>query len=128
MPERGGDGMQDRQDIERHQTATRWSQIVVHGGTIYLCGQVAQRARGGTVTEQTRDILARVEELLEEAGSSKARLLSVTIWLAEIGMIEEMNAVWDAWVPVGTAPARACVQARLGAPHFSVEMSVIAAR
>ena len=67
--------------------------IVLHGGTVNLCGQVAQRAKGASVTEQTRYILARIEELLAEVGSSKERLLTVTIWLSDIDTIAEMNAV-----------------------------------
>ena len=87
-----------------------------------------QRAAGGTVAEQTRDILARLEELLAMGGSSKERILTATIWLSDIAAFEEMNAVWDAWVAPGHTPARACVEARLAAPQFTVEIQVTAAR
>jgi enamine deaminase RidA (YjgF/YER057c/UK114 family) len=40
---------------------------------------------------------------------------------------EDMNAVWDDWVPSGHAPARAAVEARLAAPQYSVEIGIIAA-
>jgi enamine deaminase RidA (YjgF/YER057c/UK114 family) len=39
-----------------------------------------------------------------------------------------MNAVWDAWVPEGHAPARACVQASMARPELLVEISVVAAQ
>jgi len=40
----------------------------------------------------------------------------------------EMNEVWDAWVSPGATPARACVEARLAAPSYLVEIRVTAAR
>jgi len=114
--------------IKRFQTATRMSQAVVHGGTAYLAGQVAQGAGGKSVTEQTRDILSRIDVLLAEAGSDKQNLLSATIWLNSMDDFAEMNAIWDAWLPAGHAPARACVESpRLAAAQYTVEIGVIAA-
>ena len=113
--------------IERKHTNARMSQLVIHGDTAYLAGQVAQNAAGGSVTEQTQDILAAIDSLLAEAGSDKSRLLSATIWLTDMNTFSEMNAVWDAWVSPGDAPARACVEAKLAAPQFTVEIAVIAA-
>jgi enamine deaminase RidA (YjgF/YER057c/UK114 family) len=114
--------------IKRFQTATRMSQAVVHGGTVYLAGQVAQDAGGASVTEQTRNILSRIDGLLAEAGSDKSQLLSATIWLNSMDDFAEMNAVWDAWVPAGNAPCRACVESpRLASPKYTVEIGVIAA-
>ena len=89
--------------IQRFQTGTRMSQAVVHNGTVYLAGQVAQDAPGASVTEQTQDILKRIEALLAEAGSDKTKILSATIWLNTMDDFAEMNAVWDAWVPEGQA-------------------------
>lgn len=104
------------------------SQAVLHGDTVYLAGQVAHNAQGRPVAEQTKDILASIDKLLAEAGSSKQHLLSATIWLADISTFNEMNGVWDAWVAPGNTPARACVEAKLAAPQFTVEIGVIAAR
>ncbi len=114
-------------DINRLTPGPRMSQAVIHGNTVYLAGQVAQNAQGKPVAEQTRDILASIDRLLGEAGSSKERLLSATIWLADIGTFAEMNSVWDAWVAPGNTPARACVEAKLAAPQFTVEIGIIAA-
>ena len=97
--------------IKRIDVGPRMSQAVVHGNTVYLAGQVAQRAPGASVTEQTKDILARIDELLAEAGSDKTRLLSETIWITDMATFNEMNAVWDAWVSPGNTPGRACVEA-----------------
>lgn len=114
--------------IERKQTAARMSQIVIHGDTVYLAGQVAKNAPGATVKEQTEDILANIEKLLAEAGTDKTKLLSANIWLSNIQDFAEMNSVWDAWVPEGHAPCRACVEARLASPKFTVEMMIVAAK
>jgi enamine deaminase RidA (YjgF/YER057c/UK114 family) len=104
------------------------SQAVIHGNTVYLAGQVADRAKGGSVGEQTTEILATVDRLLAEAGSDKTKILSATIYLADIATFPEMNAVWDAWIPNGHAPARATVEAKLAAPAYTVEIACIAAR
>jgi len=110
--------------IERLGTGTRMSKIVKHCGTAYLCGQVGA---GGAVAEQTRDCLSRVEALLAKAGSSPRQMLQATIWLADMADFDEMNAVWDAWVPEGHAPARACGEAKMARPELKVEIIVTAA-
>jgi enamine deaminase RidA (YjgF/YER057c/UK114 family) len=53
--------------------------------------------------------------------------LSARIWLADITTFDEMNAVWDAWVPTGHAPARATVEAKLAGAEHAVEIGIVAA-
>ena len=113
--------------IQRSHTNRRMSQIVVHGDTVYLAGQVAADATADIRT-QTRQVLDKIEALLAEAGSDKSRILSAQVWLASIGHFAEMNEVWDAWLDEGDAPARACIEARLANPGLLVEVGVIAAR
>lgn len=113
--------------ITRLHVGPRMSQTVVHGSSVYLAGQVADQAKGKSVGDQTREILATIDRLLGEAGSDKTKILSTTIYLADIGTFAEMNAVWDAWAPAGQAPARATVEAKLAAPAYSVEIACIAA-
>lgn len=103
--------------IERLDTNPRMSQAVIHGNLVFLAGQVAQDAPGASAAEQTRDILTRIDALLARAGSDRTKILSATIWLADIRDFAAMNEVWDAWVPSGHAPARACVESRLAAPQ-----------
>lgn len=110
--------------IERIETGARMSKIVKHNSVAYLCGQVGD---GDTVADQTRDCLARVEALLSKAGSSKEQMLQAVIWLADMADFAEMNAVWDAWVPEGHAPARACGEAKLARQELKVEIIVTAA-
>lgn len=112
---------------ERIHTNARMSQIVVRGDTVYLAGQVADDPQAD-VREQTRQVLAKVEKLLNEAGSGKSQMLSATIWLPDIADFAAMNEIWDAWVPAGAAPARACVQSALAFDGLKVEIGVIAAK
>jgi enamine deaminase RidA (YjgF/YER057c/UK114 family) len=114
--------------IERKQTGKRMSQIVVHGDTVYLAGQVAETAPAASAGEQTAAILEKIDGLLAEAGSDKSKLLSATIWLADMRDYDAVNEVWDAWVPAGAAPARACVEAKLAFAKYTVEIGIIAAR
>jgi enamine deaminase RidA (YjgF/YER057c/UK114 family) len=114
--------------IARFHAGPRMSQAVVHGSTVYLAGQVADQSKGKSVGEQTKEILAKIEGLLAEAGSDKTRVLSATVYLADIATFAEMNGVWDAWVASGHPPARATVEAKLAAPEYTVEIACIAAR
>lgn len=112
--------------ITRKGVGPRMSDIVIHGDTIYLAGQVG--APGESVTSQTKSILATIDELLAEAGSDKTKILQAIIWLADMSTFQEMNAVWDAWVAQGHTPARATGEAKLAAPEYKVEIIVTAAR
>jgi len=112
--------------IERFGTTPRYSDVVVHNDTIYLV-EVAHTLEADAAA-QTREILASIEQLLARAGSDKNRLLQVTIYLADMADYDAMNEVWDAWLPAGGAPSRACVQARLAKPGYKVELVVVAAR
>ena len=114
--------------IERLHVGERMSQVVIHGDTVYLAGQVATQTAGGSVADQTKEILEKIDTLLAEAGSDKTKILRTTIWLSDISTFDEMNGAWDAWVPQGHASARACVESKLAAPQFTVEIGIIAAR
>ena len=112
--------------IERIETKQRMSRIVKHNGTIYLCGQVCKDAEQD-ITEQTRSMLEKVDTLLAQAGSDREHILSATIYVKDMQYFADMNAVWDAWVPEGHAPARACVAAKMAREAPLVEISVVAA-
>ena len=113
--------------IQRLHVGKRMSEAVIHGGVVYLAGQVAADP-AQDITGQTRQVLDAVDRLLAEGGSDKTRILSATIFLKDIGDFAAMNAVWDAWVPQGHTPARATVQAALATPKYLVEVKVVAAQ
>jgi enamine deaminase RidA (YjgF/YER057c/UK114 family) len=113
-------------DITRLHISARASKIVVHNGVVHLSGQVAEDPDAG-IRDQTRSTLSRVDALLAEAGSDAAHLLSATIYLRDIANdFAPMNEVWNAWVPEGHAPARACVQAHMARSALLVEICVTA--
>jgi enamine deaminase RidA (YjgF/YER057c/UK114 family) len=112
--------------IKRLHDGPRMSEAVVHNGTVYLAGQVADDA-SQDAAGQTREILAMIDRLLAECGSDKTKILSAQIFLADIADFAAMNSVWDAWVPAGHTPARATVESKLAAPKYRVEIKVVAA-
>ena len=114
--------------IQRFDTGARLSRVVVHGDTVYLAGLTADKTAGQSVAAQTQEILAAIDGLLAKGGTDKSKLLQATIWLQDIRTVDEMNKVWDAWVPAGCAPARACIEALLQGPEKKVEIQVTAAR
>ena len=112
--------------ITRIETGKRMSNAVIHNGIVHLAGVVGEP--GGDVTQQTKDCVAEIDRLLALAGSDKTRILRAQIWLADINRdFAAMNAVWDAWVPEGHAPARATGEASLATPDYLVEIIVDAA-
>ena len=114
--------------IRRLHPAHRYSEAVIcNNGTVYLAGQLADNLEGD-IRQQTRETLANIDRFLADAGTHKSRILSATIYLRDIdNHYSGMNDVWDAWIPEGAAPARACVEARLYVPQVLVEISVVAA-
>ena len=112
--------------IARYNVGARLSGAVRHGDTIYVAGQVADDTSAGA-KGQTEQILKRIDAALAHFGSHKTKLLSATVYVADMALYDEMNAAWDAWVEKGTAPARATVQAKLARPVYLVEIAAIAA-
>lgn len=114
--------------VQRLRTESRYSEIVVHNGTVYLAGQLADDY-SGDIVQQTQETLANIDLMLAEAGTDKSRILSVTIYLKDMARdYAGLNQVWDAWVPAGAAPARICVEAAMYKPQVLVEMMVVAAQ
>ena len=75
--------------VKRHNAGPRLSGAVVHNNTVYLAGQVGNA--GDDVVTQTKQALAEVDRLLALAGTDKTRILSATIWLADMADFPKMN-------------------------------------
>jgi enamine deaminase RidA (YjgF/YER057c/UK114 family) len=112
--------------IERYKVGPRLSQGVKHGHTIYVAGTVADDPSAGA-KGQTEQILRKIDGVLAHFGSNKSKLLSATVWVSSMGLYDEMNAAWDAWVDPANTPARATVETRLARPAYLVEIAVVAA-
>lgn len=112
-------------NIVRHGTTQRYSDSVAYNGTVYLVEVPANL--DADIVGQTQNLLSSVELSLVQAGSDKSRLLMVTIYMSNMDDYVAMNEIWDAWLPEGCAPTRACIQARLANSAFKIEMAVTAA-
>lgn len=112
-------------EITRFDFDTRIHHGVVHNGTVYLTGQVAEP--GQSAAEQMREVLAKIDELLAKAGTDRTRILHVQMWLDDMRDFDQVNAVWDAWMPMEHAPARSSGQGRMAKPGMLVELIVTAA-
>jgi enamine deaminase RidA (YjgF/YER057c/UK114 family) len=113
--------------LKRIEPGKRMSAAVIHGNKVYLAGFTPEAALGKSVAEQTKDVLAQIDETLKEAGTDKTKVIKANIWLTDIKTFAEMNSVWDSWVVPGQTPARATVEAKLAAPGIDVEIMVEAA-
>jgi enamine deaminase RidA (YjgF/YER057c/UK114 family) len=113
-------------NVRRIAPEARLSGAVVHNMTVYLAGQVARDPKD-SAEQQAADILRQIDALLNEAGTDKTYLLSVQIYLADMGDFDAVNRAWDAWLDPRHKPARATVQARLAHPGWRVEITGIAA-
>jgi enamine deaminase RidA (YjgF/YER057c/UK114 family) len=113
-------------EIQRVNVGKRLSDMAVFNGVAYLAGQVPDDA-SLDIEGQTAQVLATIDELLKAAGTDKTRLLMVQIFVANMKEFDGMNKAWDAWVPAGSAPPRATIEARLANPDYKVEIVVTAA-
>ena len=109
--------------IKRIKPGQRFCSAVVVNGIVTTAGVTGS---GADTATQTRDILAQIDALLADAGSSKANLISAAIWLRDIAHFSQMNEVWDQWVDKNNLPVRATVEARLATPELLVEIQVTA--
>jgi enamine deaminase RidA (YjgF/YER057c/UK114 family) len=103
----------------------RRSRAVVHNGLVYTAGQVPDDM-SQDVTGQTRQVLAKIDDLLKQAGTDRSRVLTAQIWLRTIEDLAAMNAVWDAWVIQGKTPTRCCGKVEMNNPNCRVEILVVA--
>jgi enamine deaminase RidA (YjgF/YER057c/UK114 family) len=114
--------------IQRIDSNNRMSQLVVYNGIAYLAGQVDETSViGRPAGEQTVNILKQIDAYLAKAGTDKTKLLTTTIYLANIADFAAMNAAWQAWVSPQGLPTRATVEAKLAAPEYTVEIVITAA-
>lgn len=78
--------------------------------------------------KQTEEALAKIDRHLAEAGTDKSRLLSVTVYIADMTLKPRMNEAWLKWVDTANPPQRACIGATLEHPHMVEVIAVAASR
>lgn len=109
-----------------------YSHAVVANGFGFVSGQIAVRPGGGpmdmvgsTVQEQTHQALKNVAAILESAGSSLDRIVTVTVLLARPDLAREMNEAYAEHFP-GPKPARAIARLGVEIPGILVSIEAIA--
>lgn len=110
--------------IQRINPQAQWSDAVVHNGVAYF---VEVPESGDDLTTQTQALLAQAERTLSLCGSDKGQLLMATIYIKHVADRAAFNAVWQAWLPAGCAPARVCISAEMASPAYLLEIAFTAA-
>lgn len=114
-------------ELIRHGILTHRCDAVEYGNMVFVAGLTADD-RSGAVQEQTREILAKIDAVLAQAGTDRSKILSASIWLADVADYGALNEIWNAWLPPGQPPARACIGAVLAAKGLKVEIAVVAGK
>ncbi|MBI2352324.1 MAG: RidA family protein [Deltaproteobacteria bacterium] len=113
-------------DIQRINPREWNCGAVVYDNVVYLSGIVADD-KSLPMKGQTEQALRKIDAVLAAAGTNKSRILSATVYLADIKLKDDMNEAWMAWVDKKNLPARAAVGVDL-TPGTLVEIMVSAAR
>lgn len=106
-------------------SGARASKAVAVGQHIETAGLVARCLDQG-IKKQTECVLAQLDQVLAEIGSSNNQIMKIQIWLANMNDFNEMNQVYDAWVSHLNKPVRACVGAQLASPDYLIEIQATA--
>jgi 2-iminobutanoate/2-iminopropanoate deaminase len=109
-----------------------YSQAIAAGGFVFCAGQIPLDPATGKLVEgpidvQAERVLANVKAVLEAAGSSLARVVKATVFLADLDDFGGMNAVYSRHFTSDPKPARTTIQAARLPAGARVEIEVIAA-
>ena len=113
--------------IKRHHPGASLARLVELGNLVFVSGTTADD-KSASCKVQTEEVLKKIDRLLAEAGSDKAKILWCNVWLTDIRETEQMDAAWQAWIDPNHKPARATVESRLGTPDTRVEIMMICAK
>ncbi len=113
--------------IERIGVGPRMSKAVVHGNTVYLAGQVADKTKGGSVAEQTREILGIIDDLSGRPAPTRLSFSTQTSGSGYFDICGNEQRLGRLVSP-GNTPRAATVEAKLAGPEYKVEIAVIAAK
>ena len=110
--------------------AGHYSQAVVHGGLVFVSGQLAVDAatgqkHAGTIEQQTKIALDNVSAILRAAGSDVDQVLKTTVYISDIELWGRVNEVYAEFFG-SHRPARAVVPTRDLHHGLLVEIEAIA--
>jgi 2-iminobutanoate/2-iminopropanoate deaminase len=96
-------------------TGGPYSQAIIYNGIIYVSGMGAvnpetNELKLGTVEEEAKLAMTNLRIILEEAGSSLDKLLSVTVYLKDMAEYARFNEIYRGFF-TKDLPTRTCIQA-----------------
>lgn len=106
-----------------------YSQGIAGAGLVFVSGQLPVDPKTGAIPEgieaQSRQSLENVKAVLEAAGSSTAKVVKTTCFLADIADFAAFNKVYSEFFP-SAAPARSCFQVAAIPKGAKLEVEAIA--
>lgn len=112
-------------DIKRINPSPRWSDATVYNGMAHFV-EIADDS-SQDLPGQIEQVFSQAEKSLKMVGSDKSRILSVTIYITDLKHLAMFNLAWEAWLPSGCAPSRACLKVELVQPELLLEICFVAA-
>ncbi len=106
-------------------SGSRTSQVVAHGGLVWLAGQAADDT-SEDVAEQIQQSPSKIDALLAEAKTARHSISSSTIWLVDHHSFAATHEVWDVWCQPGQVPTYTCVEPILAFSPCAVEIVIVA--
>lgn len=114
-----------QEKIKRLRPSPRWSDATMFNGIAHFVEVASDTEQN--IDSQITQILAQADATLTAIGSDKSQLLSTTIYLTRTEDLAILNSLWEAWLPSGCAPSRACVKVELLDPQMLIEIAFVAA-
>ena len=99
---------------------------LAHGDWFTVCTLAADSSQD--ITGQTKQILNDFDRYLSEAGTSKAKILTMDIWLKRMSDSAAVNDVLRSWFVPGQLPSSSCVRADMARPEMLIEIRITASR
>jgi 2-iminobutanoate/2-iminopropanoate deaminase len=109
-----------------------YSQAVLINGTLYCSGQIALHPTTGEmkqadINEETVQVMENIRALLKEADMDFSHVVKTTIFLSDMALFQEVNAVYSKYF-TSDFPARETVAVKGLPKNANVEISVVAVK
>ena len=110
-----------------------YSQAVLSGKTLYTSGQIAidpetGNLKTGNIEDETRQVMANLQAVLEAADMAFADVVKTTIFLSDMNDFAQVNLIYGSFFDENNAPARETVQVSVLPKNVNVEISMIAVK
>jgi 2-iminobutanoate/2-iminopropanoate deaminase len=106
-----------------------YAQAISANGLLFLSGQIATNPEtgqfGGSIEEQTRQVLNNLSSILQSVGSNLNKALKTTVFLKDMAHYDAMNAIYAEYFP-NHKPARSTIQVAKLPKDALIEIEMIA--